>query len=413
MDLRTITPYVGALAVLLGSATAHADGTVGRVLSTGLADTSFSSDGFEYYSEPGGSVYSAKFLDLALSGPSVVAVGSSILAGQEAMLIVKYTSSGALDLTFGGGDGVVLHAVPTYTRSGATGVEIDSSGRIVVSGWAHANFARRFVVARYLANGTLDATFNGTGLNVTDFASSSDEAAFAIDIAPDGKIVTAGFANVDGDWHFGLVRYLTTGALDTTFDGDGKVLTWWSGTEAVAWAVTHDSNGKIIPAGTANGRMALARYNTNGTLDTSLDVDGKAWVDFDASADDQAADVAVDSSGRIVIVGWTETQLDSLNAARFTAAGVLDTSFSGDGKVETAAGLTGGYGIGFTSTGALVVASSRDAGSFSYQAVVRYTSAGALDTTFSGDGRMDIGSGDASACVIDGSGRVVIAGSSY
>ena len=410
--LRTFASYAGALAILFGSATAHADGTVGRVLSTGLADATFSSDGFAYYSDPN-SLYAAQFADVAVSGTSVIAVGSSILNGEEAMLIVKYTSSGALDLTFGGGDGVVLHAVPNFARSAATGVEIDSSGRIVVSGWAHANFSRQFVVARYLSNGTLDSTFNGTGFNVTNIYSSSDEAAFAIDIAPDGKIVVAGFANVNNDYYFALARYLTTGALDTTFDGDGKVLTWWSGTDSVVWAVTHDATGKIITAGTANGRMAIARYHTNGALDTSLDFDGKAWVDFDASASDIAADVAVDSSGRIVIVGWTWAYQERLMMARFTTTGALDATFSGDGKVETYYGLTGGYGIGFTSAGALVVASSRDAGSFSYQAVVRYTTSGALDTSFSGDGRMDIGTGIATACVIDGSGRVVLAGVSY
>jgi serralysin len=127
-----------------------------------------------------------------------------------------------------------------------------------------------------------------------------------LDIQGDGKIVAAGLASVSGDAQFSLARYNTDGSLDTSFDGDGLVTTDIAGDFDQAQAVALEGNGKILAAGLAvfSGTVdfALARYNTNGSLDTTFSGDGKVTTDF-AGMDDVAFAVAIQANGRIVAAG--------------------------------------------------------------------------------------------------------------
>src|SRR6266508_2960252 len=95
--------------------------------------------------------------------------------------------------------------------------------------------------------------------------------------------------------------FAAAGALDTSFDGDGKVTTDFGGLdEALGVAIQPD--GKIVAAGTNGGDFALARYNRDGSLDTSFDGDGKVTTDFGAPFD-LALGVAIQPDGRIVAAG--------------------------------------------------------------------------------------------------------------
>ena len=129
-----------------------------------------------------------------------------------------------------------------------------------------------FVLARYWPNGTLDSTFGGDGTVLTTFGSGRDDHATALALQPDGKIVVAGGSN----GAFALARYLPNGTLDPTFSGDGKVLTDFGGV-ANALAI-QPNNGRLVVAGwsTARGNtdFALARYLPNGTLDATFGGDG-------------------------------------------------------------------------------------------------------------------------------------------
>src|SRR5919106_2509881 len=133
--------------------------------------------------------------------------------------------------------------------------------------------------------GDLDPTFDGDGKVTTDFAADLDEAR-GVAIQEDGKIVAAGFAGAE----FGLARYNTDGALDTTFDGDGKVTTDFAGSTDQAFGVAIQGDGKIVAGGcvscfTGTDDFALARYNTDGSLDTTFSGDGNVTTDFAADFD--------------------------------------------------------------------------------------------------------------------------------
>jgi uncharacterized delta-60 repeat protein len=129
--------------------------------------------------------------------------------------------------------------------------------------------------------GTLDTSFDGDGLVTTSMSDFRDEGQ-SVGIQSDGKILVAGVANAHGYSDFALIRYNPDGSLDTNFDTDGKVTTDFAGYADYAGDLALQSDGKIIAAGfsylNSSGSetdIALARYNTDGSLDTSFDLDGK------------------------------------------------------------------------------------------------------------------------------------------
>ena len=177
----------------------------------------------------------------------------------------------------------------------------------------------KFALARYNSDGTLDATFGVDGKVMTDFTSGVDSAN-GVAIQADGKIVVVGPAGSydrnQGRTKFALARYNSDGTLDATFGGDGKVMTDFTsgGTDATGVAIQAD--GKIVAVGVAaapadvaadstrHSRFALARYNSDGTLDASFGVNGKVMTDFCARGD-AANGVAIQADGKIVAVGVT------------------------------------------------------------------------------------------------------------
>src|SRR6185503_14446952 len=156
-----------------------------------------------------------------------------------------------------------------------------------------------------------------------------------------GKVVAAGVGVSPGvGTAFGLVRYNTDGTLDTSFSGDGKQTTSFAGVATGANGVAVQGDGKIVAPGelfSSPGGFALARYNPNGALDTSFSGDGKQTTNF-AGVADGANGVALQASGKIVAAGAT-TDGDGNPAdfalARYDPNGSLDTSFSGDGTQTT------------------------------------------------------------------------------
>ena len=125
------------------------------------------------------------------------------------------------------------------------------------------------------ADGDLETSFDSDGKVTTDIGGSDDRAR-SVAIQSDGKIVAAGYSNNGSNDDFALVRYNTNGTLDTTFDSDGKVTTAIGSDNDFAYSVALQSDGKIVVAGYSNNGsnfdFALVRYNTDGSLDTALTV---------------------------------------------------------------------------------------------------------------------------------------------
>ena len=227
---------------------------------------------------------------------------------------------------------------PTGNGSVALDVAIQADNDIVAVGFTGANDLGDFAIARYQPTGPPDPEFSvdGDGQQTTDFNNGADQA-HAVAIQPgDQKIVVAGLGGPPGESDFALARYTTAGALDPSFSApDGKLTTDFGGV-SFADDVAIQADGKIVVAGTDNshtGDFALARYNTDGSLDTSFSCDGKQVTDFAGNVE-VGNGVAVQSDGRIVVAGssFSQATANDFAVARYNPDGSLDTGFSGDGK---------------------------------------------------------------------------------
>jgi uncharacterized delta-60 repeat protein len=273
--------------------------------------------------------------------------------------------------------------------------------------------------------GQLDPTFGTGGLVRTDITTKGD-VSFGEAIQSDDKIVVVGVTGAGGtNPRFGVARYNADGTLDTSFSGDGKVTTDITPRIDEAISVAVQADGKIVVAGGSNlnatnhnSRFALARYNPDGTLDTSFSADGRVTTDF-TSAGDTISQLAIDGAGNIVAVGQAAyTRTDSQAAlARYTPAGELDTTFNGTGKVLTNYGSYGDFaaGVAIDGSGNIVTGGAIGIGSSNPRfAVCRYLPTGALDSTFGAGGKVFTGFGPytdwADMVAIQSTGRIVAAG---
>lgn len=299
--------------------------TVLRYNEDGTLDTSFGTGGIVKSNFGGGAGGNAVAID---SSGRIVAAG---VFGAN-LTLLRYNPNGSLDTTFGSGG---IQSTLVGSSANAYGMTIAADGKIVVAGYTNTpvnNFD--FLVARYNTDGSLDSTFDGDGFQITDFGGTFDSVFGDPAIDSSGRIVVAGVSNAGGIQHFAVARYTATGALDTTFDGDGKVIPTFSGSQDFATSVAIDGNGKILVAGKVTADFAIARYNTNGSLDSSFGTGGLVTTDFGGS--DQIEGLKLRNNGQIVVAGYTDASGNNDFAlARYNANGTLDTSFSGDGQVTT------------------------------------------------------------------------------
>lgn len=362
-------------------------------------------------------------------GASAMAIqpdGKIVAAGEAAygaeFGLARYNPDGTLDVTFGDAGRVTTDIPP----SGAYAMAIQPDGKIVAAGGG-----RRFALVRYRPHGTLDPTFGGDGVVTTNLNPEYD-VAYAVAIQADGKIVAAGVSSIEArryldDTKIAVARYNPDGSLDTSFGGDGRVTTDFTGTYDAAYAVAIQTDARIVVAGTAGGyrTFALVRYNPDGTRDSSFGSRGKVTTNFTpGGCCEFATSVAIQVDGKIVAAG--EPGNDSAFAlARYETDGSPDPTFGEDGIVTTdfltqhEVSHAGGWarGVAIQADGKIVAAggSAVGSGGDSEFALARYMPDGSLDATFGGDGRVTtdwtIDEDDyAFALAIQADGKIVAAG---
>jgi len=368
----------------------------------------------------------AEAVALDSSGRILVAGYATNSSGNKDVAIWRLTSDGALDSSFGTG-GIVTIAGSAGGDDLAHAIAVDSSGQILVAGETKGSSYIDAALWRLEEDGDIDSTFGSSGLKT--LAGLRDDIARDLEIQSDGMIVVVGYA-----------KYTTTdmivwrvksdgSALDSTF-GSGGVRFYTSGYgNDYALGVALDSSGRILVAGdvstsTGDFDMALVRLTTAGALDTTFGSGGVVTHNGAAggSGYDYALDVAVDSSGRIVVVGGSSNgSSDDLAVWRFGSTGALDTTFGGSGYV-TAGNLAGGTGaeaaeaVVLDSSGRIVVAGSSSNGTDRDIVILRFDSTGSLDSSFDSDGARVVsnvagtGNDEAYGLAIDSSGRMVISG---
>jgi len=245
------------------------------------------------------------------------------------------------------GDGVVRPNFENSKHDWCKGGAIDANGKIVIVGYVkHGATRYDATIGRLNADGSWDTSFDSDGKRTEHF--DNDDIFQAVAIQPDGKIVAVG----GSQWGHAagnvlLARYNTDGSLDTSFGGgDGWQVTDFSNQDR-GWDVKIQSNGKIVIAGvgdyggdTDDGRYGIVgRFNPDGSLDTSFSGDGKVLVDHGGTTDWYTT-LEIQSNQKIIAAGWTNLggNGNDVAAVRLNTNGTLDTSFGGDGKVELDSG---------------------------------------------------------------------------
>jgi uncharacterized delta-60 repeat protein len=321
-------------------------------------------------------------------------------------------AAGDLDLSFGTGGSVTTSISGIWDVPSDVAVQSDS--KIVVGGTA--DVVGDFALSRYNNDGSLDATFGTGGKVTTDFGLGSS-AGFGLAIQPDGKIVMVGNANQD----FGVARYNGNGSLDTTFGTGGTVTTDFGDFDSAAAALIQP-DGKIVAVGDTNLNVAaVVRYNSDGTLDSTFGSGGKVTSNVESNI--SVADAVLQADGKILVAG--EAPSNDFGVIRYNSNGTLDTTFGNNGKVTTDFGsgntLTSpfdGYDSGsailLQPDGKFVVLGTTNYFSNNRDfALARYNSNGTLDTTFGTGGKVTTNLEDldrAEDLVLQPDGKIIAVG---
>lgn len=243
--------------------------------------------------------------------------GRIIVAGSS---LVRYDLGGGLDATFDGDGKVNTNGLGTIL-----GVALQADGKILAVG---------ALLARYNTNGSLDTSFNSTGIR-------TDISGYSIAVQPDQKFVIMG-----GGGGHALQRYNPDGSLDASFDGAGN--------DVGLRAFVLQGDGKVVVVGCAGGTTpgsdwGLMRFNEDGTRDGGFGNGGRVTTDL-GNFEEHAQSVALQSDWKIVVAGPVSTFGigEYWALARYNYDGSLDTSFGNGGKVVTTLGQTGASALGVT-----------------------------------------------------------------
>ncbi|MDO8812192.1 MAG: hypothetical protein Q7J38_09225, partial [Gallionella sp.] len=339
----------------------------------------------------------------------ILIAGSSYNGTNDDFALARYNIDGSLDASFSG-DGKLTTAIGAGNDYGES-VALQADGKILVTGQQSpvSGNNSNFGIARYNTDGSLDTSFDTNGSVTTDFFGGID-ASHSVTQQSDGKILVSGINNSGGMGYFALARYNSDGSLDTSFDMDGMVTTGF-GIYVGANTVIQQLDGKILVVGSSsNGYCVLARYNTDGSLDTSFDTDGRVTT---TSFGGSAYSATLQADGKILVAGGNT----NFSLARYNTDGSLDTSFDMDGKVTTDFGGNYDYGHSITlqADGKILVAGGRDNGSNYDFALARYNIDGSLDASFDMDGKVTttIGANAGGYGVtVQADGKILVAGSS-
>ncbi len=394
----------------------------------------------------------------------VLAAGTAFNGTTMDFALVRYTSDGSLDASFGNG-GIVTTSISTGDDS-AQALVLQPDGKVLVAGFAHYDRTNAdatntdFTLVRYTSTGSLDPTFGNGGIVTTPIGPSYDWAA-VLALQPDGKVLVAGSAWNGTDYDFALVRYTSTGSLDTAFGSGGKVITPIGGYDN-AYALALQPDGKVLVAGNTSdiatySEIALVRYTSDGSLDPTFGSSGivttpvGAGYPFGAgySVYANASALVLQPDGRVLAAGFASngTNMD-FALVRYTSDGSLDTAFGSGGKVITPIGtdsdtaislalqpdgkvLAVGTAYAYSApcddavsvplapNGTALAAGATSSATCDDFALVRYISDGSLDPTFGSSGIVTTSFGggishdQAHALALQPDGTVLVAGQTY
>jgi uncharacterized delta-60 repeat protein len=403
----------------------QAEGLEGRqLLTAGALDTTFNSTG---YALPGPGSATAYAVQIQPLNGDILAAGEDSGGNAGNFRVDALTPSGALDPSFGTNGSVTTDFAGKEDR--AQDMAVMPDGRIVVVGWADTGtgtvkglpvYNYDFAVARYLPSGALDTSFgNGTGKVTTNISTyrtagpaNEQDWAYAVVVQDDGKIVVGSVSRTGPETFEGvLVRYNTDGTLDTTFNPSGAMpgvvqinLPNFNDDEVMDVAILRDptnpANDKIVTeeravaldaSGNSHSSVAVALYNLNGSLDTSFGTSGRTVTTM--SGDIAGGCMALQLDGSVVVGASYTPQSGApseLALLRYTTAGVLDSTFGNNGIAlynDPTGTSDAGHSVAIQpSNGEILFAGASYTSSSESSILARFQTNGAIDTSFASNG---------------------------
>ncbi len=414
----------GALLVQVGtrtiSSSCASDLVVARYnYSSGTLDTNFYGSGV-LVTNVGIRQAEANAVSIQPDGKIMIAGYSINGCGGNALTLCRLNSDSTFDPSFGSGGKLVTGM--GQQSSMATPMVIQPDGNIVVAGVTYDGANDSVTVLRFLTNGVPDGSF-GIGGSVTSIVGTNGSSPGSIALQGDGKIVVAASASVSGN-DIAILRYNTNGSPDATWNGTGKMLTAIGSSGDAMTTLSIQPDGKIINAGasafTTVEKFSMLRCASNGALDNSFGSFGKVATSLPNETQSAGYAMALQPDHKIIMAGTAviapANQLQ-LALARFNTNGTLDTTFGTSGAAIASIGLANSLvqSVALQSDGKIVAACRAQNGPFFKFAVARFLPNGVLDSTygFGGVNYFDYGTGadeNVNAMALDPLGRMVMAG---
>jgi uncharacterized delta-60 repeat protein len=345
-------------------------------------------------------------------------------------VLTRYLSDGALDTSFGA-NGALSVVFDSATATRVNSFTVQPDGKILVTGaFVRTSLDNDIAVARFNADGSPDTTFGAGGKTYVVRSGSFEQGVVSL-VQSDGRIVVASNADVPppglfGYSDFGVLRLNANGSVDTAFGtADGRTVVDIGGrTDIVTAAVLQPDDrvivtGRVASSGGENPDIGIARFNADGTLDTTFGTSGKVRLDVDGSGEwDEPTAMALQTDARILIAMQSKQTgvAYPFSVARFEPNGSLDATFGTAGVARTPIGSGNALsnGVAIQSDGKIVLVGQVPSATVNDFGVVRYLPNGAIDTSFDGDGILTVDFfadlDAANDVAIQPNGRIVVGG---
>ncbi|RZJ30710.1 MAG: T9SS type A sorting domain-containing protein, partial [Flavobacterium sp.] len=217
-------------------------------------------------------------------------------------------NDGTFDTTF---DSDGKQTINIQSDDRCTCIALQPDGKIVLGGFSYPTMSNTswFAAVRLTSDGQPDASFSGDGKAVAKIGFGNDTV-YDMALQPDGKILLAADSYIPNSQDIGVVRFTTAGELDTTFSGDGKFNTTFNNTTDYVNAIAVQPDGKILVGGSfydaSSRKMGLLRLTADGILDTSFSTDGKADYVVPGGNGVSVYDMKLQSTGQILMSGYAQ-----------------------------------------------------------------------------------------------------------
>lgn len=316
--------------------------TIATNAQSGVVDESFGNNGFVNTVING--TYNVTRATVLQPDGKIIVVGQAGEPSTYIAVAARFNSDGSFDTSFGE-DGNVLMPIGSM-KSFATDVALQADGKIVMSGYTWDNVTGNIFALRLNTDGTFDNTFGSNGVALVDNGSDVSE---AVTIQDDGKILVGGYSNDN----FTVARFNTDGTLDSTFGSNGWSTTTFPNAPSYVKNVKVQDDGKIVLGGfLINNQntfeMALARINSDGSIDNSFGTVGMVSFNI-GNGNDFGEALAIQDDGKVIIPGYSVRETEyNLAMARFDTNGNLDSTFGVDGMVSTDFNQREDYGTAIT-----------------------------------------------------------------